>query len=126
MEKKVKSRYTEEFRLKVLSYYCSCTDKNRVIQTCRQWNVERSTLLKWIHTHRKRNNSVSLQSEQEENNQMKKTESIGNEADYLKENKSLKEALEYERLRCQAYLKMIEIAEREENISILKKDGAKQ
>ena len=35
-------------------------------------------------------------------------------------------ALEYERMRCRGYEKLIEIAEKEEGISILKKDGARQ
>ena len=39
---------------------------------------------------------------------------------------ALERALEYERLRCRGYEKLIEIAEREEGISILKKDGARQ
>jgi len=39
---------------------------------------------------------------------------------------ALERALEYERLRCRGYERLIEIAEREEGISILKKDGAKQ
>ena len=40
--------------------------------------------------------------------------------------KALEKALEYERMRCRGYEKLIEIAEKEEGISILKKDGAKQ
>ena len=39
---------------------------------------------------------------------------------------ALERALEYERMRCRGYEKLIEIAEKEEGISILKKDGAKQ
>ena len=38
----------------------------------------------------------------------------------------LEKSLEYERLRNLAYKKLIEIAEAEEGISILKKDGVKQ
>ena len=38
----------------------------------------------------------------------------------------LEKALAYERMRSRAYEKLIEIAEAEEGISILKKDGAKQ
>lgn len=40
--------------------------------------------------------------------------------------KELEQALERERLKVEAYQKLIEIAEREEGISILKKDAAKQ
>ena len=39
---------------------------------------------------------------------------------------SLEKSLAMERLRCRALEKVIEIAEREEGISILKKDGVKQ
>ena len=38
----------------------------------------------------------------------------------------LKKALEIEKLRSRAFEKLIEITEKEEGISILKKDGAKQ
>lgn len=38
----------------------------------------------------------------------------------------LEKSLAMERLRCRALEKVIEIAEREEGISILKKDGVKQ
>ena len=39
---------------------------------------------------------------------------------------SLERSLQMERMRCRALEKVIEIAEREEGISILKKDGVKQ
>ncbi len=39
---------------------------------------------------------------------------------------ALEQSLQMERLRCRALEKVIEIAEREEGISILKKDGVKQ
>ena len=39
---------------------------------------------------------------------------------------ALERSLQMERLRCRALEKVIEIAEREEGISILKKDGVKQ
>ena len=39
---------------------------------------------------------------------------------------ALEQSLQMERLRCRALEKVIEIAEREEGITILKKDGVKQ
>ena len=39
---------------------------------------------------------------------------------------ALERSLQMERMRCRALEKVIEIAEREEGISILKKDGVKQ
>lgn len=39
---------------------------------------------------------------------------------------SLERSLQMERMRCRALEKVIEIAEREEGISILKKDGVRQ
>lgn len=39
---------------------------------------------------------------------------------------ALEQSLQMERLRCRALEKVIEIAEREEGISILKKDGVMQ
>ncbi len=47
--------------------------------------------------------------------------------DLLKEeNLRLKKALEMEKLRSRAFEKLIDLAEKEEGISILKKGGAKQ
>lgn len=43
------------------------------------------------------------------------------ESEYLQRIKELEEALEYERLRNYAYEKLIEITEKEEGITILKK-----
>lgn len=45
---------------------------------------------------------------------------------YEKRISDLEKALEYERLRNDAYKKLIDIAEAEEGISILKKGGVKQ
>lgn len=57
--------------------------------------------------------------------QMKKEEQSA-EACLREENLRLRKALAMERLRSSAFEKLIEIAEKEEKISILKKDGAKQ
>lgn len=43
------------------------------------------------------------------------------ESEYRQRIKELEEALEYERLRNYAYVKLIEITEKEEGITILKK-----
>lgn len=43
------------------------------------------------------------------------------ESEYLQRIKELEESLEYERLRNYAYEKLIEITEKEEGITILKK-----
>ncbi|MFI3298937.1 MAG: hypothetical protein R3Y49_03945 [Rikenellaceae bacterium] len=48
------------------------------------------------------------------------------EIELEQENKLLQEKLAYEKLRAQAYDTMIDIAERELNIEIRKKSGAKQ
>ncbi len=44
----------------------------------------------------------------------------------LQKIESLEKALEYKRMRCHGYERLIEIAEKEEGFSILKRDGARQ
>lgn len=51
---------------------------------------------------------------------------LGNEEILQNRISNLERALELERMRSRAFEKMIEIAEAEEGISILKKGGAKQ
>lgn len=51
---------------------------------------------------------------------------LGNEEILQTRISNLERALELERMRSRAFEKMIEIAEAEEGISILKKGGAKQ
>jgi 23S rRNA U2552 (ribose-2'-O)-methylase RlmE/FtsJ len=52
--------------------------------------------------------------------ELSKEESLRDEVE------NLRKSLEYEKMRSRAFEKMIEIAEKEEGISILKKGGAKQ
>lgn len=51
---------------------------------------------------------------------------MSNEDIFLHRISELEKALELEKMRSRAFEKMIEIAEEEEGISILKKGGAKQ
>lgn len=84
-----------------------------------------TTLLRWIHCHPIDSESLSLSAEllaelKMKNNPKSKEQLL--EEEILR----LKKALELEELRSHAFKKLIESAEKEEGISILKKDGARQ
>ena len=80
----------------------------------------------WLKTYPIEKNGVSLRPETENALQMDKQQEPETQESLHRRIEALERALEYERLRCRGYEKLIEIAEREEGISILKKDGARQ
>ena len=113
-----------EFKLKVLSYYYS-HGKNAK-KTREKYSLNESTLRTWIRNTPIDEKSVSLHSEltkaimKDDPNDDSPEQNLETKID------ELEKALAYERMRSRAYEKLIEIAEAEEGISILKKDGAKQ
>ena len=124
MEKRKWRNYTEEFRLKVMSHYYS---HGKSITRTQEWSgVPTSTLRGWAEKYSDEENFVSLQPENMKAGLMKETKSSESEEELRKKIAELEKSLELERMRSRAYEKMIEIAEREEGISILKKGGAKQ
>ena len=122
-KRKVK-RYTDEFRYEVLSYHYTHGEHRR--KTCEKYGIGISLLHVWLHRYPIEKKSVSLQTEIEDALQMNRTQEPETQESLQKKIEALERALEYERLRCRGYEKLIEIAEREEGISILKKDGARQ
>lgn len=123
--KKSKQRvYSEPFRLEVLrDYYLSgmCSSF-----TIKKWDLGSVQLLRhWIKRYPIDSELLSLPSEtilrlSMCDSQQSKEELLEQEI------QNLKKALELEKLRSRAFEKLIEITEKEEGISILKKDGAKQ
>lgn len=116
--------YSETFKLEVLrDYYSSGMSLKFIVK---KWNLSCVRVLHyWIKSFPIDSELLSLDLETISNFAMSNKEKSKEE---LLEHEVLKlrKALELEKLRSRAFEKLIEIAEKEEGISILKKDGAKQ
>lgn len=110
--------------MEVLSYYFSNGKPWR--GTCREFGISNNNLYQWLKAYKIEKEGVSLQTELEKSFQMKHQQDTDSQEAMRQRIEALEKALEYERMRCRGYEKLIEIAEKEEGISILKKDGAKQ
>ena len=110
--------------MEVLSYYYTHGEHRR--KTYEKFGISKSNLRQWLKNYRIEKESVSLQTELEKSFQMKHQQDTDSQEAMRQRIEALEKALEYERMRCRGYEKLIEIAEKEEGISILKKDGAKQ
>ena len=123
MSKLTRKDYSETFKLEVLrDYYSSGLSKIEIIK---KWNLKNhSYLLRWIKRYPIDSDLLSLPAEVIAELQMK--DSPKSKEQLLEEEiMRLKKALELEKLRSHAFRKLIELTEKEEGISILKKDGAK-
>ena len=116
--------FTPEFKLEVLSYYYTHGEHRR--KTYVKFGISEANLRQWLKNYRIEKKGVSLQSELENAFQMRHQQDTDSQEAMRQRIEALEKALEYERMRCRGYEKLIEIAEKEEGISILKKDGAKQ
>lgn len=123
-QKKTRKAYSKEYKFEVMSYYYSHGEHRR--KTCERYGIDKDLLRVWLKRYPIEKKSVILQSEIENALQMSQPQEPETQETLRKRIEALERALEYERLRCRGYEKLIEIAEREEGISILKKDGAKQ
>ena len=125
MEKKrTRKTYSKEYKLEVLSYYYSHGEHRR--KTYERYGIDEALLRQWLKAYPIEKKRVSLQAELENAMQMNQPQEPETQESMQKRIEALEHALEYERMRCRGYEVLIEIAEREEGISILKKDGAKQ
>ena len=117
--------YSETFKLQVLQdYYSSGQSKSSI---ARKWNLTHSLIYLWEKTFPIDNFPLPLSSESIEAYKMAhEKQELSNEEILQKRIEDLMRSLEYEKMRSRAFEKLIEIAEQEEGISILKKDGAKQ
>lgn len=123
-EKRTRRSYTQEFKYEVLSYHYTHGEHRG--RTCEKYGIGKSLLRLWLETYRIEKESVSLQSELRKVTQMDQPQETDSQEAMRQKIDALERALEYERMRCRGYEVLIEIAEREEGISILKKDGARQ
>ena len=118
-------RYSDDFKLKVLSdYYSSGMSK---YFTAKKWGIERGQIKAWMKIWPVDSKELSLPDEIISTFRMGGKDSVRTGEQILQERISaLEKSLAYERMRSRAFEKLIEIAEREEGISILKKGGVKQ
>ena len=124
MSKLPRKIYSEAFKLEVLrDYYSSGLSK---LSTAKKWGLKSHVdIVRWIKCYPIDSELLSLPSELLSKLQMN-SEPKSREELLEEELLRLKKALELEKLRSHAYQRLIESAEKEEGISILKKDGAKQ
>ena len=118
-------KYDDTFKLQVLSdYYSSGMSKSFI---SRKWGISHPTLIKWQKLWPIDSKALSLPDEIISTYRMSgKDRGKTDEQIYQERISELEKSLQMERMRCRALEKVIEIAEREEGISILKKDGVKQ
>lgn len=118
-------KYDNTFKLQVLSdYYSSGMSKSFI---SRKWGISHPTLIKWQKLWPIDSKALSLPDEIISTYRMGgKDRGKTDEQIYQERISELEKSLQMERMRCRALEKVIEIAEREEGISILKKDGVKQ
>ena len=118
-------KYDNTFKLQVLSdYYSSGMSKSFI---SRKWGISHPTLIKWQKLWPIDSKALSLPDEIISTYRMGgKDRGKTDEQIYQERIAELEKSLQMERMRCRALEKVIEIAEREEGISILKKDGVKQ
>lgn len=106
----------------IRDYYSSGASISSV---SRKWNISRPTLSSWLKACPIDAKELSLPTEVIDQYRMKHAE-LTDEETLQKRISDLERALAYEKMRSRAFEKMIEITEKEEGISILKKGGVKQ
>lgn len=123
MSKLSRKTYPETFKLEVLrDYYSSGLS---MIATAKKWGLSSHTnILHWIKCYPIDSDLLSLSPELVAELQMKNNPKSKDQL-LEEENLRLRKALEFEKLRSHAFKSLIELTEKEEGISILKKDGAK-
>ena len=125
MTKDNQKKFTDDFKLRVLSdYYESGMSKSFI---ARKWGITHPALLNWQKIWPIDSKELSLPAEIISTYRMGgKDRGKTNEQILQDRIADLERSLQMERMRCRALEKVIEIAEREEGISILKKGGVKQ
>lgn len=126
MTKRKKARvYSEVFKLQVLTDYYSHGDT--LSSLGRKWNVDPISISQWTKRWPVDSKSLSLSSDIISSYRMEHPDTkLSHDEILQKRICDLEHSLDLEKLRSRAFEKMIEIAEAEEGISILKKGGAKQ
>lgn len=125
MNQRQRREFTTTFKLQVLQEYYSSGQSKKSIEE--KWDLKHGMLYSWEKCFPIEDFPLPLPSETIEAYKMAhEKQELSNEEILQKRIEDLRRSLEYEKMRSRAFEKMIEIAEQEEGISILKKDGAKQ
>lgn len=115
--------YAETFKLEVLrDLYVSGLTPHMI---GKKYKISPISVRSWQKSFPLDSKALNLPSEIQESYQMSK-QGLSREEQLEQQVIALQRALELEKMRSRAFETLIEIAEREEGISILKKDGAKQ
>ena len=117
--------YDEEYKMSILrDYYSSGMIKNAY---AKKHNLPYATFLGWLRSYELENSSLSLQSDQSEEDMANRSkEAIKEENVQLKKRiRELEKALEFSKLETMARDMMIDKAEEYFDIPIRKKSGAK-
>ena len=123
-KRRKENRYSDDFKLSVLRDYYESGDS--LHRTAIRWGLScYGLIVNWSKRYPIDSKSLSL-SRQNIDEIMKKNTPKTKEEELQVRIKELEKALEYEKLRSLAYSTMIDIAEKEFNIPIRKKPGAKQ
>ena len=124
-KRKTPREFSYSFKLQVLiDYYSSGSSQASIL---RKWNVSSGSMFQWLKRWPVDSKSLSLPWEVIQRYRMAHKETNLTDNEILRQKiVNLQHALSLEKMRSRAYEKLIEIAESEEGISILKKDGAKQ
>jgi transposase-like protein len=125
MTKRKNVHHSDDFKLQVLSdYYQGGMSKNF---TARKWGIDSHLITNWMKIWPIDSEALSLPDEIISTYRMGGKDRGKSDEQILQERiADLERSLQMERMRCRALEKVIEIAEREEGISILKKGGVKQ
>ena len=125
MTNQVRRKFDTNFKLQVLSDYYQSGKSKKFIAT--KWGIAVPVLLKWQKIWPIDSKELSLADEIISTYRMGGKDRGKSDEQILQERiAALERSLQMERMRCRALEKVIEIAEREEGISILKKDGVRQ
>lgn len=124
MERQPYQRYEESYKLEVVSYYYEHGENRRT--TLEKYGIDHSCLRDWLRRYPSKEKAVSLlnqiQCEMAKSYKHLPSNAQAAQAEYER----LQKELEKEKLKSTALSLMIDIAERELNVPIRKKSGAKQ
>lgn len=124
MERQPYQRYEESYKLKVVQYYFDHGEDRKA--TLAEFGIDHSCLRDWLRKYPIKEKVVSLLS-QIEQEMAKSYKQLPKDATAAQaEYERLQRELELEKLKSTAYSTMIELAEKEYQLPIRKKSGAKQ
>jgi len=107
MGKRIRHDYTEEFKLEVMSYFCSHMEDR--VHTCERFGLSKSTLKDWVNRYVYVEKDVSLQTRKEKMEQLEQQKTAVTEESLRERIGELERSLEFERMRSRAFEKLISV-----------------